>query len=159
MPMVIRSSSRQAEAVVSSPLSHFLMAKRFYSTSRCLAHWIQLRRFYDSIRELFAVSVAHFCCRRAKLSSSLFQTRSLFPPIGILLHSRRDEIEFAKMCTLYRAGADAHCAFRLRGASARQVPPARGFGATSDFMVGLNYTTVIEFTEPLARRRGAALDR
>ncbi len=28
-----------------------------------------------------------------------------------------------------------------------------------EFMDGLSYTTVIEFAEPLARRRGSALDR
>jgi hypothetical protein len=28
-----------------------------------------------------------------------------------------------------------------------------------DFMDGLNYTTIIEPAEPLARRRGSALDR
>jgi len=28
-----------------------------------------------------------------------------------------------------------------------------------EFMDGLGYTTIIEFAEPLARRRGSALDR
>ena len=28
-----------------------------------------------------------------------------------------------------------------------------------EFMDGLSYTTIIEFAEPLARRRGSALDR
>ena len=28
-----------------------------------------------------------------------------------------------------------------------------------EFMNGLNYTTIIELAEPLARRRGSALDR
>jgi len=36
---------------------------------------------------------------------------------------------------------------------------ASRYGATSEFMDGLSYTTIIEPAEPLARRRGSALDR
>jgi hypothetical protein len=49
------------------------------------------------------------------------------------------------------------------------LPPSDGVGVLTprcsqrrlrlEFMDGLSYTTIIEFTEPLARRRGSALDR
>ena len=40
------------------------------------------------------------------------------------------------------------------------LPPSLGsYGGTSEFMDGLSYTTVIEPADPLARRRGSALDR
>jgi hypothetical protein len=40
------------------------------------------------------------------------------------------------------------------------LPPSlSSYGGTSEFMDGLSYTTVIGFAEPLARRRGSALDR
>jgi hypothetical protein len=39
------------------------------------------------------------------------------------------------------------------------LPPSLRYGATGEFMDGLSYTTVIEPAEPLARRRGSALDR
>ena len=37
--------------------------------------------------------------------------------------------------------------------------PRKLSGLPLEFMDGLSYTTVIEFAEPLARRRGSALDR
>jgi hypothetical protein len=48
---------------------------------------------------------------------------------------------------------------RIRGCP---LPPSLRYGATSEFMDGLNYTTVIELAEPLARlsrRSGAKTDR
>ena len=40
------------------------------------------------------------------------------------------------------------------------LPPSLGsYGGTGEFVDGLSYTTVMEIAEPLARRRGPALDR
>jgi hypothetical protein len=40
------------------------------------------------------------------------------------------------------------------------LPPSlSSYGGTSEFMNGLSYKRIIKFAEPLARRRGSALDR
>ena len=67
-------------------------------------------------------------------------------------------------------GPTDDCAKRMNDLQkALPLPPSLRYGATSKFMNGLSYTTIIEFAEPLARlsrrsraktdRRGSALDR